>query len=220
MRDPIGTLTQEITVTLEGLLVVNTNTIRQIRREFSTRLRSASSQFVIQLASRLLRRREMAYRIVAYELIHYHTVALRSLKGKELERLGKGLDSWGAVDMFACYLAGPAWRQEQVSDDLIGRWARSEDRWWRRAALVSTVPLNSRSRGGKGDAPRTLRICRMLAQDRDDMVVKAMSWALRELAKRDPATVRSFTAKYKDQLPPRVLREVHNKLETGRKNLR
>ena len=69
------------------------------------------------------------------------------------------------------------------------------DRWWRRAALVSTVPLNLRAAGGTGDTSRTLAICEQLAADRDDMVVKALSWALRELSVRwDPDAVRAFLA--------------------------
>jgi len=50
------------------------------------------------------------------------------------------------------------------------------------------------------------------------MVAKAMSWALRELAKRDPRAVRDYLASCKDVLPAIVLREVTNKLKTGVKN--
>jgi 3-methyladenine DNA glycosylase AlkD len=103
---------------------------------------------------------------------------------------------------------------------LIQSWARSKDRWWRRAALVSTVPLNNKTRGGQGDAARTLAICAMLVEDRDDMVVKALSWALRELVKHDPKSVRAFMAEHKDTLAPRVRRELRNKLTTGLKNPR
>jgi 3-methyladenine DNA glycosylase AlkD len=102
--------------------------------------------------------------------------------------LGRGIDSWGAVDPFAVYLAGPAWRERQVPDSLVHRWALSESRWWRRAALVSTVALNTKARGGSGDVARTIEVCRMLAGDHDDMVVKALSWALRH----DPDAVRQF----------------------------
>src|SRR5207248_10095086 len=116
-----------------------------------------------------------------------HREALQSLGVKELERFGRGLDGWAAVDTFACYLAGPAWRERQVPDAWVRRWARSPDRWRRRAALVCTVALNNRARGGRGDTPRTPDLCRRLAAGRDDMVDKALSWALRELTKRDPA---------------------------------
>ena len=107
-----------------------------------------------------------------------------------------------------------------MPEALVHGWARSKDRWWRRAALVSTVPLNNKTRGGQGDAARTLAVCAMLVEDRDDMVVKALSWALRELARRDPKSVRAFLAEHKDTLAARVLREVRNKLNTGLKNPR
>jgi 3-methyladenine DNA glycosylase AlkD len=110
-----------------------------------------------------------------------------------------------------------------VPDALIQRWARSPDRWWRRAALVSTVPLNNRARGSRaerGDAPRTLAICARLVADRDDIVVKALSWALRELAGHDPAAVRVFMQVHGAALAARVRREVDNKLRTGLKNPR
>ena len=155
---------------------------------------------------------------MAYELVSHHRAALGSLRAEELRRLGRAIDSWGAVDCFGCYLAGPAWRERQVPDALIQRWAASKDRWWRRAALVSTVPLNNKARGGRGDTARTLQICRLLVADRDDMVVKALSWALREAAKRDPKAVQRFVAEHKSILAARVLREVDNKIRTGLKN--
>ena len=194
--------------------------LRALRREYSRRLAGAKASTVVRLALRLVAAGGIARRVVACELVHCHRAALASLRAPSLERLGRGLDGWGAVDVFACYLAGPAWRERQVGDAVIRRWARSRDRWWRRAALVSTVPLNSRARGGSGDTPRTLAVCRLLVGDRDDMVVKAMSWALRELAKRDPAAARRFLAEQGDALAAQVVREVRNKLATGLKNPR
>jgi len=89
--------------------------------------------------------------------------------------------------------------------------------------LVATVPLNAKSRGatsGTGDAPRTLAVCTRLLDDRDDMVVKAMSWALRELAKRNPRAVRRFLSEHGERLAARLRREVTNKLTTGLKSPR
>ena len=175
---------------------------------------------MLRLAARLVDEGEGGRRFIAYELVHHHRATLAGLGAADVERLGRGLDGWGAVDGFACYVAGPAWREGQLSDALVRRWAVSRDRWWRRAALVSTVALNSRARGGSGDAARTLAICRLLVRDRDDMVVKAMSWALRELAKRDPQATRRFLAEQGDALAARVRREVRNKLATGLMNPR
>jgi 3-methyladenine DNA glycosylase AlkD len=213
-------LAADIKSRLSKLGSIKTERLRAIRREFSKRLARADASVVIEVALRLLEQPGIASRFVAYELIYHHRRALGSLRAKELGQLGRGIDSWGAVDCFACFLAGPAWREKQVPDALIHRWAASSDRWWRRAALVSTVPLNNKTRGGKGDIARTLQICRLLARDRDDIVDKALSWALREAAKRDPEAVQRFLAKYESALAPRVLREVRNKLRTGLKNPR
>lgn len=218
----IDALVDEIDGRLRSLPNLKTENVREVRKEFSKRLAKTSPQLVIALALRLLRldRPGSGYRFVAYELVCHHRAALRSLSEKELELFGQGIDSWDDVDTFACYLAGPAWREHQVPDELIQRWARSTDRWWRRAALVCTVALNNKARGGRGDTARTLEVCRLLVKDRDEMVVKAMSWSLRELSRRDPQAVRDFLAEHNGALAPRVVREVNTKLTTGLKNPR
>jgi 3-methyladenine DNA glycosylase AlkD len=159
-------------------------------------------------------------RFVAYELLLNHEPTIRSINGSEVTKLGEGICHWADVDSFACYIAGPAWRAGSIPDSMVRAWARSDDWCWRRAALVSTVPLNSRAQGGAGDSKRSLPICRMLVTDRHDLVVKGLSWALRELAKRDPESVRLFLSAHGDKLAARVIREVNNKLATGRKNPR
>jgi 3-methyladenine DNA glycosylase AlkD len=85
---------------------------------------------------------------------------------------------------------------------------------------VSTVALNVRSRGGKGDVARTLLVCRLLVDDHEDMVEKALSWALRELVVHDAEAVRDFIAQYEARLGSRVKREVGNKLSSGLKSPR
>lgn len=201
---------------ISALPLRNTPNVRPIRRRFSRELQGADPESILNLARELIE--GYGHRWVAYELILSHQAAFRSLGEAELNQLGQGIDSWGSVDSFARLLSGPAWRDGQVRDELIHEWARSPDRWWRRAALVSTLALNVRSHGGKGDVPRTLATCRLLVDDRDDMVVKAMSWALRGLVVHDPEAVREFLAEHEDRLAARVKREVRNKLATGLKN--
>jgi 3-methyladenine DNA glycosylase AlkD len=191
---------------------------RRLRRELSRELRGAPASAVIGAACALARDPRDWHRFVAYELVKHHPGAPALLDARALEKLALGMSDWAAVDCFSVYLSGPAWRRQGIADGVVHRWARSPDRWWRRAALVSTVPLNSRAHGGAGDSRRTLRVCRLLEADRDPMVVKAVSWALRELAKRDTGSVRRFLAERQGALAPLVRREVRNKLETGLKN--
>jgi 3-methyladenine DNA glycosylase AlkD len=132
--------------------------------------------------------------------------------------MGQGIDSWGAVDSFARIVAGPAWLKGMLDDGVIVCWAKSEDLWWRRVALVCTVALNVRSHGGYGDTKRTLAICRMLVGDHEDMVVKALSWVLRALVIHDPDSVQHFLQEHSHCLASRVRREVTKNLRTGLKN--
>ena len=208
----------EIDAEIRALPVRNAPNARAIRRKYSRKLKQTNPEFILDLARELLK--TYGQRWLACELIQNHRAALQRIGEAELEEFGQGINSWGAVDGFARILAGPAWLNGQVSDGLIHKWAHSEDRWWRRAALVSTVALNVRSHGGRGDVPRTLGVCRLLVDDRDDMVVKAMSWALRDLVVHDPDAVRGFLTEYEDVLAARVKREVRNKLTTGLKNPR
>lgn len=200
-----------------GVLVPD---LRAIVRDIARRTRCEDAAFVVDLARRLVGAGTLEARQVAYELLGRREDARATLGTRDVESLGHGNDNWKSVDVFACEVAGPCWRDGRVTNAAVERWARSKDRWWRRTALVSTVPLNMRSRGGGGDAERTLAICALCADDRDDMVVKACSWALRELSRRDPAAVRAFVGKHDAVLAPRVLREVRNKLASGRKNPR
>lgn len=117
----VNDLEQEIIARLSALKPLDTQTIRNLRREFSNRLVKTSPALIVDLALKLIRRSEFVPRFFAYELIHHHKPALLNLNAESLADLGQGIDNWGAVDTFACYLAGPSWRERNVSDALIQR---------------------------------------------------------------------------------------------------
>lgn len=209
--------------------VLMTPELRKIARREAKALRSAPGEDVLELCNLLIehggsgrvRRAEHgpAYesRMVAFDLAWMHRPAFALLNWRELERLGRTMDGWASVDHFARKLSGPAWQRGQVTDARVRRWATSSDFWWRRTGLVSTIALNERHLG-TGDAARTLAICELFVDDRADLHVKALSWALRELAIRDPEAVIEFVLLHEERLAARVLREVRNKIETGHKS--
>jgi 3-methyladenine DNA glycosylase AlkD len=172
--------------------------MRDVRRKYSRTLREVSAEAVIEIAQAL--HAKPGLRWIGYELIRNHATAFACVDTRMLEELGRDMNSWWSVDQFARILSGPAWEAGQVPDRAIARWARSKNPWWRRAALVSTVELS--------DDKRVLAICRALVSDREDLVVKALSWALRALARHDSAAVRAFLEKHRDALAARVKREV------------
>ncbi len=189
-----------------------------VKELWTNECKSYSPRELIEFAKKLTATAMFECQMVAFSLLWNNKKALSALVLDDLLRLGQNLDNWASVDSFSIMLSGWAWREGQIGDDVVLDWLASENRWWRRVAVVSTVALNLKSRGGKGDTPRTLMICEKVIADRDDMVVKALSWALRELSKKDKPAVEDFMAKYEHLVAGRVRREVNLKLTTGKKN--
>ena len=201
-------------MTVIGVTVPN---IRPIVKELSTQYKKSPPEDIVELAKGLNATRILEAQQIAFELLDKNKAARRQLTLNDVLEFGAGIDNWISVDHFAGYIAGPCWREGQIQDQVVEEWAASEDRWWRRAAVVSTVALNQKARGGSGDVVRTLKICGLVVADKDDMVAKALSWALRELAKREPDPVVEFVDQNENVLPKRVIREVRRKVTTGRK---
>ncbi len=197
---------------------VYTSDLRRVVSAFKKRLTRQSGEFVYQLGLALLDRNNTECRQVAYELIAGHEGAREFLNVGRVEALGLGMDNWCCVDNFCSSVAGVAWREGRISDSAIWRWSKSPDQWWRRAAVVCTVALNTKSRGGKGDVERTLMVCRRVLADDQVLVQKAISWALRELVPWNRAAVEGLLLEERDSISARVRREVERKLTSGRKN--
>ena len=155
---------------------------------------------------------------LAYEMIGRNKKLLEALDYADLMDLWKNLDNWASVDHYTVGIFGVLWGKGVVKDQHIDELLESNNFWDRRVAVVATVALNLKSRGGTGDTPRTLAVCERMVDDRHDMIQKALSWALRELSKRDPVAVRHFLDQFGKQLAKRVVREVNHKLDFGTKN--
>jgi len=199
-------------------LGVRTPDERVLLKEWWIEIRNWPPGKLIQFAKELVETRIWECNQIAFELLWMNKNALRLLKLKDVEELGKNMDNWATTDAFSVMISGWVWREKQITDADVLNWLKSDNRWWRRSAVVSTVSLNLRARGGTGDTKRTLLICEKVVSDRDNMIVKALSWALRELSKSDKQAVEKFMEKYDSKLAGLVRREVYTKLETGRKN--
>src|SRR4051812_1165887 len=108
-------LATEIDLRIRALPEQTTEPMRQIRREYSRRLRGEPAAEVLAVAQALVGRQ----RWVAYELLYHHPDGLASLTIESVERLGRGIDGWDSVDAFARYISGPAWQKDLIPDEAI-----------------------------------------------------------------------------------------------------
>lgn len=190
--------------------------LRALRKVWSATLKNEPGGHVVAVAEALEAVSPQEGKWLAYELIRHHKPAFATVSLTVVERFVEHAASWYAVDALGMILTGRLWAEGRLPDATIDAWAASDDRWLRRSALVATVGRNA----VKPDPERTFALCLRLADDRDDMVEKAVSWALRWLSQKDRAAVDAFWDVHVDSFRPRVRREVAHKLGTGLKTPR
>src|SRR5262245_7098187 len=96
--EQIALVVSQIQTEVNALRVMNAQNLRTLRRQFSKLIARASPEVVVGIGMRLIDTPGFAYRFLAYELLLKHKAALSSLGPKDVLRLARGLDNWGAVD--------------------------------------------------------------------------------------------------------------------------
>jgi 3-methyladenine DNA glycosylase AlkD len=111
----------------------------------------------------------------------------------------KYIRSWDGVDDSAPYIVGPYLlrRNKAVLHEL----ARSKSLWDRRIAIVATWWFIRHA-----DISATLKIARMLLNDREDLIHKACGWMLREVGKRNLSALKRFLRAHSHRMPRTALR--------------
>lgn len=109
------------------------------------------------------------------------------------------VNNWDLVDLSASNIVGAhlATRDRQPLHD----WARSELLWERRIAIVATFHFIRQA-----DFTDTLALADILLHDPEDLMQKATGWMLREVGKRDHATLETFLLPRYHHMPRTMLR--------------
>ncbi len=118
------------------------------------------------------------------------------------------LSNWGETDCLCCELLAHLIDFEPPLVDRLRAWARSRNRWRRRAAAVTLV--RHARRGDHHDA--AFAICDRLAEDRDDTVEKAVGWLLKEASRTQPQKVADYLLENIDRLSRTTVRYACEKL--------
>jgi len=202
---------------MEVIGVINPD-IKLVIKQLKADLKDIPFNERIQFLKNLVHTNIFECQQVAYEYLGKEKKLLAQLTPADIAQLDHNQDNWVSVDCFSSYILGVVWRLGIINDDFILAKTHSSDFWIRRQALVATLGWNQKARGGTGNTEKTLMICSLFIDDHQDMINKALSWALRELTKTDKKSVVLFMEEFEPRLHGRVRREVWNKIETGLKN--
>jgi 3-methyladenine DNA glycosylase AlkD len=122
--------------------------------------------------------------------------------------LKKYVSNWAACDTFCGGAVGEfLLRFPQFLPQVRG-WARSKNRWLRRASAVTLIPAVKQEKH-LGQAFATADD---LLEDEDDMVQKGYGWMLKEIANKRPQEVLDFVMKRKAKMPRTALRYAIEKM--------
>jgi len=165
-------------------------------------VREKGLNFLVRVADDLFSGCVLEEKVFAVFLLEKQTDLLTE---KEFRLFASWIDrvsSWADHDALAHDLLAPMLLSECARCKRVFVWAKSSNRWRRRAACVSLI----RGTREKKFFSEVVRLSEMLIGDEDDMVQKGLGWLLREAAKYNPKRTVPFLMKVRARAPRLVLR--------------
>jgi 3-methyladenine DNA glycosylase AlkD len=177
---------------------------REIRVEFDL-------DFLVQVADELFSGAVLEEKVVAIFLLEKLDGEFGNREFKLFESWLDRISSWADHDGVVHYLIGPMVASEPARIRNVFLWAKSPDRWLRRAACVALI------RGARARMffPEIKKLSDFLLADEDDMVQKGLGWLLRETAKYDAKRTVPYLMKIRGNAPRLVLRTACETLPPG-----
>ena len=120
------------------------------------------------------------------------------------------INNWDLVDLSAPNIVGTHLLDRNRKPLYV--FARSNDLWKRRIAILSTFAFNRQN-----DIDDTLRISKSLLQDDHDLLHKAVGWMLREVGKRDLRAEERFLKQHYTTMPRTMLRYAIERFPEGKR---
>jgi 3-methyladenine DNA glycosylase AlkD len=165
-------------------------------------LRVHDLDFLVKVADELFAGSVLEEKVAAVFLLEKMDAQFGDREFRMFESWLDRISSWADHDGLVHYLISPmvAAKPARVND--VFRWAKSPNRWRRRAACVALI----RGARAKMFFPKIVKLSDSLLADKDDMVQKGLGWLLRETAKYDPKRTMPYLMKIRTRAPRLVLR--------------
>lgn len=192
--------------------------MRQIVKSWRRDHKGISLEDLLPLVDTLWAGQSREERLVALELLIHYPQLLPQLTWTWFDNRRQDLNDWELTDVLGVGLLGP-WvaHDPQHRTGHLRQLVLSEDLWSRRLGLVAIIGVY-RTRKETETLFLALSLIDQVKEEQHPTITNAISWVLRQLTKDHPGEVVAYLEKNVASLPRHVVREVRNKLETGRKN--
>jgi 3-methyladenine DNA glycosylase AlkD len=177
--------------------------LRMVAVRFRKRIREEFDlDFLLQVADKLFSGRILEEKIFAVFLLEKLTNKFGNAEFRLFESWLSRISIWADHDGLVHYLIAPMVAARPARTARIFRWAKSPDRWHRRAACVALIQGTRK----KMFFSEIKRLSNLLLADEDDIVQKGLGWLLRETAKADAKRTLPYLMSVRDHAPRLVLR--------------
>ncbi|MDD5132798.1 MAG: DNA alkylation repair protein [bacterium] len=122
--------------------------------------------------------------------------------------VNKYVNNWAKCDTFCNHAVGALVEKYPVLLPELKRWAKSKNRWVRRAAAVTLILPARRGKFLK----EVFGIADILQLDQDDLVQKGYGWMLKEASRQHEQEVFAYLMKYKTTIPRTAFRYALEKM--------
>jgi 3-methyladenine DNA glycosylase AlkD len=188
--------------------------VRDLAKEYAPRLKGMEKSTEFALCEELLRSAML-------EEAHIATFWIYSIRKQyteeDLDTFGRWLDSyidsWAVCDNFCNNVMGAFLTKFPAQVGILQKWARSTNRWMRRAASVSLIVP---ARKGAFLA-ESFAIAETVLRDEEDLVLKGYGWLLKEQCKEHEDAVFEFVIRHKARMPRTALNYATEKMATERR---
>lgn len=120
------------------------------------------------------------------------------------------INNWDLVDASSYKIVGKYLQSR--NKEILYKLAKSKSLWDRRIAIVSTLAFIKDEQHED-----TFAISKLLLNDKEDLIHKAVGWMLREAGKKDVAALEGFLAKHYSIMPRTALRYAIEKFPKERR---
>jgi 3-methyladenine DNA glycosylase AlkD len=178
--------------------------IRKIAKALIVRVRAADEASVRPLVVALWGTGVHELRAVAMFVLEANEAALGARDIPLVARLLRESRSWAYLDWICFKVAAPMLPRVPQLRRTLPRWARDDDFWMRRAALLTLLPG---LKDGTVPFSAFVALAVPMLGEREFFIRKALGWVLREVSKSDNVTVAAFLRAHRADVSGLTMRE-------------
>jgi len=182
---------------------VKTGTVHEIANKHWSEVKLFSKEKMFALCEELYR---SDYTEEAFVASFWLQNLVERLEPSDLEVfkawIEKYINNWAKCDAFCNHTVGGLIEKHPESVSEVKSWAKSENRWLKRAAAVSLIIPAKKG----AFLQEVFEISNMLLSDKDDMVQKGYGWLLKEASRKNQKEVFNYVLKNKKTIPRTALR--------------